>query len=97
MSVIDQDGSYWVTENGWRIIGPFETNAAAWLWIDRHGDEGRDATARQASERALQGAVTREPALLRFWWCSVGKGRRSVRRYESSPSASVRVDGVGRR
>lgn len=52
MSVIEQDGGYWVTENGWRIVGPFQTNAAAWLWVDRHCDEDRDAVDRYNRIRA---------------------------------------------
>jgi hypothetical protein len=51
-SVIEQDGGYWVTENGWRIVGPFESNAAAWSWIDRHSCEGRDAIDRYNRIRA---------------------------------------------
>jgi hypothetical protein len=70
MSVIDQDGSYWVTENGWRIVGPFETNAAAWSWIDRRCDEGRDATERYNRIRAAFADDKRGPRLRwRTCWC----------------------------
>jgi hypothetical protein len=29
-----------------KISGSFSTNAAAWLWVDRNTDEGRDDTDR---------------------------------------------------
>jgi hypothetical protein len=46
VSVIEQDGSHWVTSLGWRIVGPFATNADAWAWIERRTDEGWDDTER---------------------------------------------------
>jgi hypothetical protein len=55
MSVMEQDGGYRVTENGWHIVGPFETNVAAWSWIDRHCDEGRDAAKR--SEQVIRSSI----------------------------------------
>jgi hypothetical protein len=40
MEVIHTDGKIYVA-NGQRRVGPFDTNAAACVWIDRHGgDEG---------------------------------------------------------
>jgi hypothetical protein len=35
----DPDGGFHVVHS---VAGPFETNAAAWKWIDDHTDEGRD-------------------------------------------------------
>jgi hypothetical protein len=45
MEVIHTDGKIYVA-NGQRRVGPFDTNAAAWLWIDRHSDEGLGDTER---------------------------------------------------
>jgi hypothetical protein len=32
--------NYVADDDGRRIAGPFESNAAAWRWIDRHTNEG---------------------------------------------------------
>jgi hypothetical protein len=38
MEVIESDAKFYVA-NGQRKVGPFDTNAAAWSWLDRHCDE----------------------------------------------------------
>jgi hypothetical protein len=36
MEVTEDANGSWVIDDGRRIAGPFDTNAAAWSWIDRH-------------------------------------------------------------
>jgi hypothetical protein len=38
MEVIEIDAKFYVA-NGQRRAGPFDTNAQAWSWFDRHNDE----------------------------------------------------------
>jgi hypothetical protein len=42
MQVRETGGEFWVVGNGSHIAGPFETNAAAWAWIDRNSNDGDD-------------------------------------------------------
>jgi hypothetical protein len=50
MIVIERDGKFWAKTAAGEA-GPFPTNAAAWSWIDRHSDEGREAFDRHARIR----------------------------------------------
>jgi hypothetical protein len=44
---VEQSSDGWIVADATgKRAGPFDTNAAAWSWIDRHGDEGRDDTER---------------------------------------------------
>jgi len=36
MLVEQLDGAWWVTKDGLPFTGPFDNNAAAWRWLDRH-------------------------------------------------------------
>jgi hypothetical protein len=57
MEVIQADGKIYVA-NGQRRVGPFDTNAAARLWIDQHGDEGRgDTDAITESRMVVNGSL----------------------------------------
>jgi hypothetical protein len=38
MEVIEIDAKFYVA-NGQRRVGPFDTNAQAWSWFDRHSNE----------------------------------------------------------
>jgi hypothetical protein len=45
-TVSEADSGWFVSSGGKHVAGPFDTNAAAWDWIDRHTPEGRDDTDR---------------------------------------------------
>jgi len=62
--IVEQDGDdWWVMRRDPRsrsvgrvpIRGPFESNAAAWRWLDDNGDHGRDDTDRHNRIRARIG------------------------------------------
>jgi hypothetical protein len=45
-TVTERDGGFFVMDGAVDLAGPFQTNAAAWRWLDEHGDGGRDDTDR---------------------------------------------------
>jgi hypothetical protein len=45
MNVTERNGEYWVVD-GDRETGPFQTNVAAWSWVDKNTYRGRDDTDR---------------------------------------------------
>jgi hypothetical protein len=46
MFVEQSDDAWIVADRIGKRAGPFQTNAQAWSWIDRHGDEGLDDSER---------------------------------------------------
>jgi hypothetical protein len=57
MEVVETDGKIWVA-NDQRRVGPFDTNAAAWSWIDKHNDQGLSDTERYGRIRmAFNGSL----------------------------------------
>jgi hypothetical protein len=39
MTVDHDDRGWWVLNGNHSVAGPFQTNAAAWHWLERHNDE----------------------------------------------------------
>ncbi len=39
---VEKRGDQWAVISNGRVAGLFETNAAAWRWVDRNTDQGGD-------------------------------------------------------